>query len=235
MLLTAHQPNYLPYLGFFHKAATADRFIIVDTTQFVKRGPFGWIHRNKIRTAAGWQWLSVPVHHKGKFTQRICDTEIRTDLPWQRKHWRTIVLNYGKAPHFARYAEPLEAVYQSDWKNLRDLNVALIRLLLEFLKIDRPVTLASEAGIEGQSTELIINLCRAAGADAFLSGVHGADYLDEAMVHDAGIALTYQKFTHPTYPQCRPNAFVPNLCALDLIFNAGPDSRAILMGDRHRH
>jgi hypothetical protein len=230
MLLTAHQPNYLPYLGFFHKIAQADRFTIVENTQFVKRGPFGWIHRNKIRTVDGWQWLSVPVHTKGKFTQSIRDTMIRTDLPWQRKHWRAISLNYGKAPHFARYAGPLEEIYARPWEKLADLNATLIRLILGFLGIDRPVTIG---GVEGESTQLVVNLCREAGADAYLSGVHGRDYLDEAMIRAAGITLRYQEFAHPVYPQCQPGAFVPNLCALDLLFNVGPDSRAVLTGARH--
>jgi hypothetical protein len=230
MLLTAHQPNYLPYLGFFHKIALADRFVVADTVQFVKRGPFGWIHRNKIRTAEGWQWLSVPVHTKGKFTQRICDTMIRNDLPWGRKHWKALVFNYRKAPHFERYAPRLEAIYARPWEKLGDLNEALIRLMLEFLQIERPILRASQEGIQGKATELIVNLCRAAGTDRYLSGVHGRDYLDPARLEEAGIHVTIQPFTHPTYPQCQPGPFVPNLTALDLLFNVGPGSRAVLMG-----
>ena len=233
MLLTGHQPNYLPYLGFFHKIALADRFTLVDTTQFVKRGPFGWIHRNKIRTPDGSMWLSVPVHTKGKFTQRICDTMIRADQPWARKHWRAIEHNYRKAPHFARTAEPLRAVYEREWTRLGDLNVALIRLILGWLRIEVPVTIASEAGIDGTATGLVIELCRAAGTDTYLSGVHGRDYLDEAMLEAAGVMVQYQQFEHPTYPQCQPGDFVPNLSVLDLLFNVGPDSRAVLTGERH--
>lgn len=228
MLLTGHQPNYLPYLGFFHKIAQADHFTIVDNTQFVKRGPFGWIHRNKIRTADGWMWLSVPVHTKGRFTQSIRETTIRADQPWARKHWRAIEHNYRKAPHFARYAEPLRAAYEREWTSLADLNIALIRLLLGFLGIERPITIAGEAGIDGTATGLVIALCRAAGTAEYLSGVHGRDYLDAAMLREAGVTVRFQEFSHPTYPQCQPGEFVPNLSVLDLLFNVGPDSRAVL-------
>lgn len=233
MLLTAHQPNYLPYAGFFHKVAQADRFIIVDTTQFVKRGPFGWIHRNKIRTAEGWQWLSVPVHTSGKFTQPIHQTLIRNDLPWRRKHWRAIEFNYRAAPHFSRYAGGLQAIYDREWNLLSDLNAELIRFILHALEIETPVSLAGAAGIEGKATELVINLCRAAGADAYLSGVHGHDYLDEAAVRAAGIDLRFQQFEPPVYPQCHPGPFVTNLSVLDLLLNVGPGARALLTGGSH--
>src|SRR3989338_6081487 len=100
MLITGHQPNYIPYAGFFHKIVQAEAFVIVDNVQFVKRGPFGWIHRNKIRTQSGWDWLTVPVITKGKFSQKINETIIDNKMPWRRKHWKTIEFNYRKAPHF---------------------------------------------------------------------------------------------------------------------------------------
>lgn len=231
MLATGHQPNYLPYLGFFEKIARADVFVVVDTVQFVKRGPFGWIHRNKIRTADGWQWLSVPVLSKGKFDQRICDTAINNAEPWRRKHWRAIEFNYRKAPHFAACAERLKAVYDREWTNLRDLNVELLRLCLDLLGLRTRVVVAGEAGIIGESTDLVVNLCRGVGADAYLSGVHGREYLDAAKVAAAGIRLEFQDYAHPTYPQCHPGPFVPNLSVIDLLMNVGPQSLKVLRND----
>lgn len=231
MIATGHQPNYLPYLGFFDKIARADVFVIVDTVQFVKRGPFGWMHRNKIRTAAGEQWLSVPVLSKGKFTQRIADTLINNAEPWRRKHWKAIEFNYRKAPHFPAYAECVKAIYDREWDKLADLSTALIRLCLDLLGLRTRIVVASDAAISGESTDLVVNLCRAVGADAYLSGVHGRDYLDAAKVAAAGIRLEFQDYAHPTYPQCQSGPFVPNLCILDLLFNAGPDSLKILRHD----
>lgn len=230
MLLAGHQPNYLPYLGFFHKLLQADTFVIVDNTQFVKRGPFGWIHRNKIRTRDGWMWLTVPVLTKGKFTQKINETLIDNKLPWQRKHWKSIEIHYAHAPFFARYKDPLREVYERKWENLAELNTELIRRLMDLLEIRKPVRIASTEGIEGKATDLVLDMCRKMGADGYLSGVHGQDYLEQEKFGHVGVNLVFQKFDHPQYPQCQPGEFVPNLSIIDLIFNCGPESRDILRG-----
>lgn len=231
VLLAGHQPNYLPYLGFFHKAAQVDRFVIVDNVQFVKRGPFGWIHRNRVLTVHGPRWLTVPVLTKGRYTQTIDETRINNALPWPRKHWRTIETNYGRAPHFARYAPVLAAVYEKPWERLAALNAALIQALLAAFDIDVPVDVASAHGVSGKGSDYVLDLCRRFGADAYLSGIHGRDYLDVARFRREGIDLRFQTFTHPVYPQQGGGPFVPNLSAIDLLFNCGPDSRAILLGE----
>lgn len=228
MLLSGHQPNYLPYPGFFHKMLQADKFVIVDNTQFVKRGPFGWIHRNRIRTRDGWMWLTVPVLTKGKFTQKINETLIDNKLPWQRKHWKSIEIHYARAPFFRRYQDPLREVYERKWENLAELNTELIRRLMDLLEIRKELRIASREGIEGRSTDLVIDMCRKMGADAYLSGVHGQDYLQQEKFRAAGIRLVFQKFDPPQYSQCQPGPFVPNLSIIDLIFNCGPESGDIL-------
>lgn len=230
MLLAGHQPNYLPYLGFFHKMLRADRFVIVDNTQFVKRGPFGWIHRNRIRTRDGWMWLTVPVLTKGKFTQKINETLIDARLPWRRKHWKSIEINYAHAPFFGRYKDALRDVYERKWDYVAELNTELIRRLMDLLEIRKELRIASKEGIEGKSTDLVIDMCRKMGADSYLSGIHGRDYLEREKFGAAGIRLVFQKFDHPKYPQCQPGEFVPNLSIIDLIFNRGPESRDILRG-----
>ncbi len=230
MLLVGHQPNYLPYLGFFHKIARADRFVIVDNVQFVKRGPFGWIHRNRILTNTGPQWLTVPVLTKGKFDQEIREVRINKALPWARKHWKAIAIHYGKTPCFARYAPPFEAIYARPWESLAELNEALIRAILAAFGIDVPVARASDLAVSGKGTDYVIDLCRKAGANAYLSGVHGRDYLETGKFREAGIDLSFQEFTHPRHPQAYPGEFTPNLSALDLLFNCGPESLKILTG-----
>lgn len=230
MIVTGHQPNYLPYPGFFEKIARADLFIIVDNVQFVKRGPFGWIHRNKVRTEKGWDWLTVPVLTKGKFTQSIRETRINAAQPWARKHWRTIEWNYRKAPHFGKYADGLRAVFDRKWEWIWELNVELIRLIMGWLEIQTPVKIASEMGVGGHATDLVVDLCAKAGGDTYLSGLHGRDYLDEAKIREAGIRLLYQEFESPEYPQNVAGTFIPNLSTIDLMFNCGPGSRRLLLG-----
>lgn len=230
MILTGHQPNYLPYLGFFHKLARADAFVLVDTTQFVKRGPFGWIHRNRIRARQdpGWMWLSVPVLTSGKFTQSIAEARIDDRLPWRRKHARTIELAYQAFPHFAEHAPFFRALYAREWERLSDLNEAVIRYLMEAFRIRIPFHRASEIAPEGKATGLVLDLCRKLGADTYLSGIHGKDYLDQAAFERAGVRLVFSDFVHPVYDQSPYPGFVPGLSAIDLLFTAGPEARKIL-------
>ncbi len=230
MLLTGHQPNYLPYAGFFDKVARAERFVVVDDVQFVKRGPFGWIHRNRIRTASpeGWEWLTVPVQTKGKFSQTIRETRVDNALPWARKHWKSVEWNYRKARFFAEYAPELKLVYERKWEWLCDLSVELIGLVLRWLGISRPLLLQSELGAAGKAGDLVLDLCRKTGADAYLSGIHGKDYLEPAVFESAGIQLLFQEYRAREYPQCVAGPFVPNLSVIDLIFNCGPESPSIV-------
>src|SRR3989442_10648869 len=132
MILTGHQPNYLPYPGFFEKIARADRFLVVDNVQFVKRGTFGWMHRNRIRTNSpeGSDWLSVPILTKGRYTQQIREAEIDPSTPWARKHWRAIEWNYRKAHHFKAYAEGFHELYERPWKSFCELTCSFIELIL---------------------------------------------------------------------------------------------------------
>jgi len=233
MLLTGHQPNYLPYPGLFHKIAIADAFIIVDNVQFVKRGPFGWMNRNKIRTKDGWGWLTVPVITKGKFTQSILETKINNNLPWGRKHWRAIKLNYSKAAYFDKYAGFLEPIYEKRWEGLCELNIEMIKILLQLLGIKKDVMRTSTLGIRGESTQLIINMCKKVGASAYLSGIHGRDYLDENLMGQNNIKLVYQKFSAPQYQQCQRGPFIPNLSIIDMLFNCGEGTLKLLLRDEN--
>jgi hypothetical protein len=234
MILTGHQPNYLPYAGFFHKIACADRFLIVDNVQFVKRGPFGWMHRNRIRTNSpeGWEWLSVPVLTKGRFTQKISEAAIDTSVPWARKHWRAIEWNYRRSKYFKDYSGEFRSMYDRPWSWFCELTCGFIELLLRLLGLPRSCDRTSTLGITGESTGLVLAMCRAAGAETYLSGMHGHDYLDVEEFRRAGVRLLFQDFTCPEYPQCWPGPFVPNLSVIDLLFNCGPDSRKVLLGDR---
>jgi hypothetical protein len=228
MIAAGHQPNYLPYLGFFAKVAIADVFVIVDNVQFVKRGPFGFQHRARIRTPDGWRWLTVPVLTRHKFTQRIMDVQINNAEPWRRKHWRSIWYNYKDAPYFGAYADHLESIYSRQWDRLCDLNVALIRFLFDSLGIRKPVYIASEVGIGGKASELIIDICRKTGADTYLHGRHGRDYADLELIAKSGIRNIFQYYEHPAYRQ-QFDGFEPYMSVIDLLFNCGPDSLSILL------
>jgi hypothetical protein len=234
MILTGHQPNYLPYPGFFEKIARADRFLVVDHVQFVKRGPFGWMHRNRIRTPSpeGWDWLSLPVLSKGRFHQRIDEARLDNAVPWGRKHWRALEFHYRRAPHFRDYAEEFRAIYEKPWESFAELSCAFLALLLRLLGLPERLERTSALGVTGESTELVLSMCRAVGADTYLSGRHGRDYLDVAAFERAGVRLLFQDFKCPEYAQCWPGPFVPDLSTVDLLFNCGPRARGMLAGDR---
>ncbi len=232
MIVTGHQPNYLPYLGFFHKIYHADIFVIVDNVQYVKRGPFGWISRNRIKTVNGEQWISVPILVKGKFEQKISETKINTTLPWARKHWKTLLVNYGKTPYFSKYADFFEDTYlKKEWENFSDLSCHIIFYLLSALGIQKPVKKSSELGAEGKADDLILSLCEKTGADTYLHGVHGKDYVDPAKFLARGIKSLDQEFVHPVYRQ-QFGDFISNLSVVDLLFNHGDESLAILLGQK---
>ena len=226
MILTGHQPNYLPYPGFFHKILEADQFLIVDTVQFVKRGAFGWIHRNRIRTRTeeGWSWLTVPVLTHGKYFQTIQETRIDNRLPWRRKHWRTLRDAYHKTPGFAEFGPTIEKIYEREWDSLSSLNETLIREILAMLGVSRPVLRLSDRPVPGKASELIVNFCKELGASEYLSGVHGRDYLDLELFDRAGIKLSFQEFRCPEYPQAVSGPFLANLSVVDLLFCCGQES-----------
>ncbi len=232
MVVAGHQPNYLPYLGFFHKLACVDHFMIVDTAQFVKRGTFGWMHRNKIRTQDGWQWLSLPVKTKQKRYQSCAEAELQNQENWRKKHWAAICYNYRQAPYFKDYAASFEGIYQQEWQLFSDLTVALIQVAANFLEISTPIKRASQCGISGESHELLEAICNYYGTNHYLSGLHGQDYLELDTMKKRGLHIEFQEFQHPCYTQCQPGEFLSGMCILDLLFNEGPRARTIVMSEK---
>lgn len=213
-----HQPQYLPYLGFFHKLNQCDLFVALDNVQFQKNG---LQNRNKIKTSQGWQWLTVPVLHD--FGQPIREVQINLAQTWQRKHWSAIMSNYGRASYFPQVAPSLQALYEQAWTNLCSLDMALMQWFMEKMAIVKPVYYASQLGVTGNQTELLINICQALGAESYLSGPGGRRYMDLDAFEAAGIEVKWQAFTSPVYPQLFPQVgFVPDLSALDGLFNCGP-------------
>lgn len=178
-------------------------------------------------------WLTVPVLSKGKFGQLIGNVGVNNDVAWGRKHWRAIEDNYAKAPYLNQYRASFEELYSKKWDKLVDLNTALIRLITGLLGINKTQFLmASELGVSGKSTDLLIDICKVIGADEYLSGTGGSlVYLDKEQFKAGGINLKYSDFKHPVYPQSF-GEFIPNLSVIDLLFNMGLDSRLIIKGNK---
>ncbi|MCX5796583.1 MAG: WbqC family protein [Elusimicrobia bacterium] len=225
MILTAHQPVYLPWLGLFHKIALSDAFCSFDDVQYLKRD---WNSRNQIKTASGPIWLTVPVLSTGHREKPIREIEIDNSSDWRRKHWKSIHLNYKKAPYFSRYADYFEEVYRTDWKYLTDLNEAMLKWFLKELGIKAHFHKASDLHFEGHKSGLVLDMCRKMHADLYIFGILGKDYAKEDEFSPAGIKIYFQDYKHPVYPQLHGD-FVPYMSIIDLLFNCGDSSFDILM------
>jgi hypothetical protein len=224
MQVTIHQPDHLGYLGFYHKIMNADKYVVLDNVQYAKRE---FIHRNRIRGTEGPLWLSVPVLTRGRYYQKIQDVEIDPTQHWERKHWGRIIHAYSKAPYFETYAPVFQAIYSTAWDKLVDLNLHLIRAVFDLLGVEIDMCLASELGVTGKATELLIAIAQAVGGTTYLSGPAGKAYLDESLFEKSGIQLEYNQFVHPVYEQLY-EPFLPNMAIIDLLFNCGPRSIDVL-------
>lgn len=225
MLVTIHQPEHLPWPGFFDKLRQADLFVLLDTCQFAKDD---FQNRNRIKTAQGAAWLTVPVYKAGRSEQTILDTRICNDRAWGRQCLALITQSYARAPFLAAHKPFFTELYNRRWESLVELNITIITYLAEQFGLGGRFVRASELGItERGPTRVNLALCRAVGATTYLSGRAGRSYLDEAAFAEHGIAVRYQEFQHPVYPQ-QWGDFVPAMSAIDLLFNCGPNSLAIL-------
>lgn len=225
MILTAHQPVYLPWLGLFHKIALADKFVFFDQVQYV---PKDWISRNQIKSQNGPVMLTVPVLRKGYLDKKIAGIEINNDVPWARKHWKTILLSYGKARFFKGHADFFESLYTRRWDLLADLNLYMLKWFLQTLRINVPVERAGEYNFEGTKSALVLDMCLKLGADIYIFGTLGRDYADIDTFLKAGVKPVFQSYNHPSYSQLHGD-FLPHMSIIDLIFNEGPNSLDIIM------
>jgi len=225
MILSVHQPHYLPWIGYFHKLEKSDMFVFLDNVQYKKRE---FQNRNKIKTPDGWTWLTVPVLTKGRYKQLIKEVMVDNSKDWRHEHWKSIKRCYNRAPFFQEYYDVFEELYSQKWERLAELNIHVVKFLMSFLKIETPCFLESKFDIDATSTERIIQLCKHLKADVYLSGVGGKAYMDEERFKEEGITLRYQEFKHPEYYQLYGN-FEPYMSVIDLLFNHGNHSRDLLL------
>lgn len=228
MIVSIHQPQYAPWLPYLMKIAESDLFIYLDTVDFQKNG---LQNRNQIKTSQGPIWLTVPVYQS--LGQKILETRIDNKSNWRVKHLRTLEQSYGKAPHFEEYSGDLVHFYEQEWDFLSEMNIALTTLMLRWFGIHTPVELASRMNSTGSASELVLNLCREAGATRYISGTGGLNYLDLADFEEAGIEIEFRNSPIPShYPQLwSKHEFIGSLSAFDILFNCGADWKSFLPSD----
>lgn len=228
MVFSIHQPNYLPYTGYFYKIAASDVFVILDSVQYPRGQSFA--ARNRIKTPQGVSYLTVPAAIPRDKEGKVTYLEVEfADAKWKDKHIKTLSANYKRAPFFNDvmqiYSETLHAN-----EKFAELNIGLITAFLKYMSINTKIVRLSELLSEfGKKTNLIIDIGKALKADTYLSGTGGGkEYNDELLLNQNGISLNYSKFRHPVYPQLW-GEFILNLSVIDFLFNCGGDSRNILI------
>lgn len=214
------QSNYIPWKGYFDAIQRADVFVLYDDMQYTKGD---WRNRNMIKTPAGLQWLSIPVKVKGKFRQKINETEV-VNNEWAEKHWKSISYNYIKAPFFSEYGPLVNAWYEAaaGLHYISEINYYFLKAIAGLLGITTQFRLSSEFNLHGDKSEKLLHLCQELGATNYISGPAAMDYLKTELFEQNDIAVTWMDFSgYPPYPQLF-GAFEHSVSILDLLFNTGP-------------
>jgi len=222
MIVYVHQPEYLPWLGFFDKLSRCDIYVVYDDAQY-QHG--GFHNRNRIRTPPGWEWLTVPIRHG--HPQLIKDVKIAGDQ-WKNKHLNNIKRHYKKTPYFQEYYPIIEEAITADHEMLIDLNLQLIKAFAEILGINTKMVRSSEFPYGGtEKNEKLVSLCKYLCADTYLSGSGGRSYIREEVFAQANINLRWHSYEHPIYRQGF-DGFEPNMSIIDLLFNEGENAKEIM-------
>ena len=218
------QSNYIPWKGYFDIIKQVDEFIFYDDVQYTKND---WRNRNKIKTSSGPLWLTIPVRQEN-LSQKINETKVSQDN-WAEKHWKSISLNYSKAPFYNLYKERLELFFM-EMKSpyLSEINRSAIELLNSFLGIKTALTSSADYKLIEGKNERLIDLILQAGGTHYLSGPSAKDYIREDLFKEAGIEISWMDYSgYIEYPQLFP-PFVHAVSVLDLILNTGPDSKEFM-------
>ena len=212
-IVTIHQPDFIPWLGFFDRWKNSDVYIVLDDVQFLRRG---WHHRDKIKTVNGAAWLTVPVLKKGRYDQLIKETKIDDKAAWRRKHLRAIELSYRKAPNFFSLFEKIKDIYAKNYSFLIDLNMELLNFIAGEFGITTPVIFSSELNVKTTGTQRLVDLVKMVSGSIYLTGSGSKDYLEEPIFNNENLKVAWQEYEHPVYKQLN-GKFIPMLSSLDFL------------------
>lgn len=219
-----NQSNYIPWKGYFDLIGSVDQFILYDSRQYTKND---WRNRNRIKTANGPLWLSIPVVVP---TLHMPIDEVKVaDPKWAKKHWASICQNYSRTEFFADYKDVFAEFYEkSDEQLLTNINEQLIRTICQLLGITTTIYRDTEFELEGDRVMRLINLCKQLGADTYISGPRAKDYMDENLFNQHGIKVEWMDYSgYPEHKQ-RFEPFEHAVSVLDLLFNEGPRARQFM-------
>ena len=217
-IVAIHQPEYLPWLGFFKKMMNSELFVFLDDAQFDKKG---WQNRNRIRTKTGTVLLSVPVHAHSY--PNINEITIDNNKNWAKRHKKSILYNYTKAPYFEEYKDFIESVFDKKFECLVDLNIEIIKFVMNELEIKTKVIFSSELKVSKKGSSRVLDICKAVDADYYITGTSWAQsHLKIEEFKKSNIHVEFQNLQHPVYKQIH-GKFMPQMSIIDLLFNEGGD------------
>lgn len=220
MIISIHQPNFFPWLGYFYKIAHSDLFIILDDAQYTKNS---YINRSQIKTPQGCFWLTVPLMHASLST-KINEVKISNSM-WREKLIKTLESFYKKAPYFMDYKAKIFDLLSQQYSSISELNIALIKYICSVFEIKIPFFMASEMPSNLKGDDRLIELIEHLKGDVYLSGSGGKKYQSEEKFKEKRINLIYSSFEHPIYHQLW-GEFQGGLSVLDFLFNYGSNFKS---------
>ena len=222
-----HQPDFLSYLGFFHRLLKADLFIILDDVQFINGTSKSWTNRDKVKTQNGEKWLTLSVKKAPRATN-INQIKLNYSLNWQNKNLELIKQSYMKAKYFTEIMPYIEKLYSFKYEKLIDFNMSSILMLLKLFDIQIDIKYSSDLKTTKTKSERLVEILKQVNASHYLSGIGAKDYHQDEPFIKENIKVLWQNFKHPIYIQIKGD-FIPFLSSIDLFFNCGiEDSRKIL-------
>jgi hypothetical protein len=233
MKVAIHQPHFLPWLGYMHRMAQADLFILLDHVQFERRN---YQNRTMFRMNDEARWLTIPVvqnSQKERIVEKQIDNRIEGAKWWAPNHFTTLRHAYRDAAHFATYGADIKRLFETRWEKLVDMNQAGLDLLRDAFGIRTPLVRSSELAVDGARADLILRVCKTVGADTLIAGLGGSrGYLDTQAFAREGVNIVFHEFKHPEYAQPGNAPFLRGLSSIDMLFNCGARSADLLLGER---
>ena len=227
-VVVIHQPDFLSYIGFFHRLLYADLYVVLDDVQFVKSNN-SWTHRDKIKTQNGEKWLTISVKKAPRNTN-INEVVLNDTLNWKKQNLDLLKQNYSKAEYFTEIFPYIEKLYQTEVDSLSEFNMQSIFMLIQLFDIEIEIMNSSSLVTTTTKSERLVEILTQVNASHYLSGVGAKDYHINKPFDDANIKVIWQEFNPPMYPQLH-GEFIPYLSSIDLLFNCGiEESRKILRG-----
>lgn len=227
MILSGHQPNYLPYPGLIGKIMMSDKFMYVTNVQYDKKS---WQNRNRIKGQNGEICLTVPVLTKGKFNQLISEVKINNEINWKRKHFNSISLNYKKTKFYNKYIDFFYDLYNKEWIKMCELDIYITNFILDELNIKTEILYDKDFHFEGKKTDFLVDMCKKTNSDTYISNKGSENYVDLDIFKKNRLDHIYINYIGKEYEQLGSN-FMEKLSIVDMLFNCGSINTRKVIGD----